>query len=128
MSGRTPPTRMQVRSMNFRIRMRTWLYRVPLRVTTASTFWFGWTQSIHAEWHSAADRKSDRPGPTSNDSWQWRTDKDYDVIACIAGRGFKVRRGDMRRLLQATDGKVFTLMSMHLLIEETRIREYRVRR
>jgi len=53
--------------------------------------------------------------------------KDYDVIACIAGRGFKVRREDMRRLLQATDGKVFTLATMHLLIEHTRIREYRVR-
>lgn len=51
----------------------------------------------------------------------------YDVIACIAGRGFKVRREDMRRLLQATDGKVFTLATMHLLIEHTRIREYRVR-
>ncbi len=53
--------------------------------------------------------------------------RDYDVIACIAGRGFKVRREDMRRLLQATDGKVFTLTSMHLLIPHTRIREYRVR-
>lgn len=53
--------------------------------------------------------------------------KNYDVIACIAGRGFKVRREDMRRLLQATDGKVFTLSTMHLLIEHTRIREYRVR-
>ena len=53
--------------------------------------------------------------------------KDYDVIACIAGRGFKVRREDMRRLLQATDGKVFTLTTMHFLIEHTRIREYRVR-
>lgn len=53
--------------------------------------------------------------------------RDYDVIACIAGRGFKVRREDMRRLLQATDGKVFTLTSMHLLIDHTRIREYRVR-
>jgi hypothetical protein len=53
--------------------------------------------------------------------------KDYDVIACIAGRGFKVRREDMRRLLQATDGKVFTLTTMHLLIGHTRIREYRVR-
>lgn len=49
----------------------------------------------------------------------------YDVIACIAGRGFKVRREDMRRLLQATDGKVFTLTTMHLLIDHTRIREYR---
>jgi len=52
---------------------------------------------------------------------------DYDVIACIAGRGFKVRREDMRRLLQATDGKVFTLATMHLLIDQTRIREYRSR-
>jgi hypothetical protein len=51
----------------------------------------------------------------------------YDVIACIAGRGFKVRREDMRRLLQATDGKVFTLTTMHLLIDHTRIREYRSR-
>ena len=51
----------------------------------------------------------------------------YNVIACIAGRGFKVRREDMRRLLQATDGKVFTLATMHLLIDQTRIREYRVR-
>lgn len=53
--------------------------------------------------------------------------KGYDVIACIAGRGFKVRREDMRRLLQATDGKVFTLATMHQLIDHTRIREYRVR-
>lgn len=53
--------------------------------------------------------------------------KDYDVIACIAGRGFKVRREDMRRLLQATDGKVFTLATMPLLIEHTRIREYKTR-
>ncbi len=53
--------------------------------------------------------------------------KDYDVIACIAGRGFKIRREDMRRLLQATDGKVFTLTTMHLLTQYTRIREYRVR-
>ena len=51
----------------------------------------------------------------------------YDVIACIAGRGFKVRREDMRRLLQATDGKVFTLATMQLLIDQTRIREYRSR-
>ena len=52
---------------------------------------------------------------------------DYTLIACIAGRGFKVRREDMRRLLQATDGKAFTLSTMHLLIDHTRIREYRVR-
>lgn len=51
----------------------------------------------------------------------------YDVIACISGRGFRVRREDMRRLLQATDGKVFTLATMDLLIDKTRIREYRTR-
>jgi hypothetical protein len=38
---------------------------------------------------------------------------------------FKVRREDMRRLPQATDGKVFTLTTMHFLIDHTRIREYR---
>ena len=53
--------------------------------------------------------------------------KDYDVIACIAGRGFKVRREDMRRLLQATNGKVFTLATMPLLIDNTHIREYKTR-
>lgn len=51
----------------------------------------------------------------------------YDVIACIAGRGFKVRREDMRRMLKATEGKVFTLETMPLLVEKTRIREYRTR-
>jgi hypothetical protein len=56
------------------------------------------------------------------------TGHSYDVIACIAGRGFKVRREDMRRLLQATDGKVFTLATMHLLVDQTRIREYRSRK
>jgi hypothetical protein len=40
---------------------------------------------------------------------------------------FKVRREDMRRLLQATNGKVFTVTTMRLLTERTRIREYRVR-
>jgi hypothetical protein len=32
----------------------------------------------------------------------------------------------MRRLLQATDGERFTLTTIHLLIEQTRIREYRL--
>ncbi len=41
----------------------------------------------------------------------------YDVVACIAGRGFKVRRNDMRRLLQATNGMVFTLASIEHLVE-----------
>lgn len=48
----------------------------------------------------------------------------YDVVACIAGRGFKVRRNDMRRLLVATDGKVFTLTSMRQMVESTRLKEF----
>jgi len=34
--------------------------------------------------------------------------KSFVVIACIGGRGFGVRREDMRKLLLATKGKVFT--------------------
>ena len=56
-----------------------------------------------------------------------QTGHTYDVIACIADRGFQVRREDMRRLFQATDGKAFTLTTMHLLIDQTRIPEYRSR-
>jgi len=40
----------------------------------------------------------------------------YEVIACIAGRGFKVRREDMKKLLLATRGKVFTLKTMDQLV------------
>jgi hypothetical protein len=48
----------------------------------------------------------------------------YDVVACIAGRGFKVRRNDMRRLLVATKGMVFTLASIECLVMHTRIRDF----
>lgn len=48
----------------------------------------------------------------------------YQVVAGIAGRGFKVRRNDMRRLLAATDGKVFTLETIEYLASETRIKQF----
>lgn len=48
----------------------------------------------------------------------------YEVVACIAGRGFKVRRNDMRRLLMATDGRVFTLATVQHLLTDTRIRDF----
>ena len=35
-----------------------------------------------------------------------------EVVACIAGRGFGVRREDMKKMLIATRGKVFTLKTM----------------
>ncbi len=49
---------------------------------------------------------------------------DIEVIACIAGRGFGVRREDMKKLIIATKGKVFTLKTLPRMIECTRLREY----
>jgi len=37
-----------------------------------------------------------------------RGEMGFAVIACIGGRGFGVRREDMKKLLLATKGKVFT--------------------
>ena len=52
----------------------------------------------------------------------------FEVIACIAGRGFRVRREDMKKLLIATRGKVFTLVNIHRMIKYTRLREFAIRR
>lgn len=49
----------------------------------------------------------------------------FQVIACIAGRGFGVRREDMKKLLIATRGKVFTLKTLDRLVECSRLREFK---
>ena len=49
----------------------------------------------------------------------------FQVVACIAGRGFGVRREDMKKLLLATRGKVFTLNNIGRLVDCTRLSEYR---
>lgn len=49
----------------------------------------------------------------------------YEVIACIGGRGFGVRREDMKKLLLATRGKVFTLKTLDRLVECSRLKEFR---
>ena len=51
----------------------------------------------------------------------------FEVIACIAGRGFGVRREDMKKLLLSTRGKVFTLQNMKQLVEHTRLKQFRSR-
>ncbi len=51
----------------------------------------------------------------------------YEVIACIAGRGFGVRREDMKKLLLATGGKVFTPKTLNRMVEHTRLKEFRTR-
>lgn len=48
----------------------------------------------------------------------------YEVVACIDGRGFKQRREDMRQLLLALDGKVFTTATLDELIPHTRLKEF----
>jgi hypothetical protein len=48
----------------------------------------------------------------------------FEVVACIDGRGFGVRRQDMKDMLHATLGKVFTLATLDRLIERTRLREH----
>ena len=51
----------------------------------------------------------------------------FEVVACIAGRGFGERREDMKKLLLATRGKVFTLQNLHQLVEHTGLAEFRSR-
>ncbi|MXX08594.1 MAG: hypothetical protein F4099_03390 [Synechococcus sp. SB0673_bin_10] len=49
----------------------------------------------------------------------------FQVVACIAGRGFGVRREDMKKLLLATRGKVFTLKNIPDLVDQTLLRDFR---
>jgi len=51
----------------------------------------------------------------------------FEVVACIAGRGFGVRREDMKKLLRATMGKVFTIANLPQLVECTRLSEFTTR-
>ncbi len=48
----------------------------------------------------------------------------FQVVACVDGRGFGVRREDMRKLLEATGGKVFTLVTLEHLVDHTDLLEY----
>ncbi len=51
----------------------------------------------------------------------------YEVIACIGGRGFGVRREDMKKMILATRGKVFTAKTLNRLVECTRLKEFKVK-
>lgn len=52
----------------------------------------------------------------------------FDVIACIAGRGFRIRREDMKKLLLATRGRVFTTRNLDRLVDTTRLVDFRTQR
>ena len=47
----------------------------------------------------------------------------FEVVACIDGRGF-VRTSDMEKLITYTNGKVFTLNTLHRMVECTRLVKY----
>jgi hypothetical protein len=49
----------------------------------------------------------------------------FEVVACIGGRGFGVRREDMKKLLLATRGKVFTPRTLDRLVECTGLRRFK---
>lgn len=51
----------------------------------------------------------------------------FEVIACVGGRGFGVRRSDIRKLLLATRGKVFTRQTMNKLVDNTRLQGFRTK-
>jgi hypothetical protein len=48
----------------------------------------------------------------------------FEVVACIDGRGFGVRREDIGQLIVATRGKVFTANTLHDLIKYTGLSEF----
>jgi hypothetical protein len=51
----------------------------------------------------------------------------YEVIACIGGRGFGIRREDMKKLLLATRGKVFTLKTLDRFVEHTELKRFKTK-
>lgn len=51
----------------------------------------------------------------------------YEVIACIGGRGFGVRREDMKKMILATRGKVFTMKTLDRLVDNTRLKDFRTK-
>ena len=61
---------------------------------------------------------------TIRDERQRGKKQGFQLVACIDGRGFGVRREDMRRMLLRTEGKVFTLKTLDQLVQHTRLREF----
>jgi len=49
----------------------------------------------------------------------------FEVVACIAGRGFAERRKDIEKLILATGGKVFTLQNLDRLVDSTSLAAFR---
>jgi hypothetical protein len=52
----------------------------------------------------------------------------YEVIACLAGRGFGVRREDMRQLIFHTKGKIFTPRTLNRIVDCSGLAVFRTKR
>jgi hypothetical protein len=52
----------------------------------------------------------------------------YQVIACLAGRGFGVRREDMRQMIFHTKGKVFTPKTLDRLVDCSALAKFRTKK
>lgn len=48
----------------------------------------------------------------------------FDVIACVDGRGFGIRREDVKKLILATGGKLFSLSTIERLIDNTSLKDF----
>ncbi len=51
----------------------------------------------------------------------------YEVIACLAGRGFGVRREDMRQMIYHTKGKIFTPRTLDRLVDCTALINFKTK-
>lgn len=51
----------------------------------------------------------------------------YEVIACLAGRGFGVRREDMRQMIFHTKSKIFTPKTLNHLVDCSALAIFRTR-
>jgi hypothetical protein len=49
------------------------------------------------------------------------------VIACLAGRGFGVRREDMRQMILHTGGKIFTPQTLDHLVNYSALARFRTK-
>jgi len=48
----------------------------------------------------------------------------FEVVACVDGRGFGIRREDVKKLLRATQGKLFTLQTIGYMVGHTSLRGF----
>jgi hypothetical protein len=55
---------------------------------------------------------------------QRRGEPTFEVVACVEGRGFGIRREDVKKLLLATRGKLFTLQTVESIVEHTALKNF----